>query len=165
MFTGSTAEINLSAKKFLAALGFPDDPRVPATEQFKSFMAPIIAQARMSLAGGANISDADMRAATSAAAGNIKLERTSIQGVLDAIERINTVNAVEHQKKLLAFTGADPDRQRMVFGTFGVPMEQVVPQGAVDRLRQHADNPAVHKEFDDTFHTPGLAQRVLKFRR
>jgi len=67
---------------------------------------------------------------------------------------------------VLAVTGDDKNRQRLIFPTYGVPgMEHVVPPGAVTRLREHADNPAVMKEFDDTFHTPGLAEKVLKFRR
>ena len=161
MFTGSSAEMNLSMAKLVKAAGFPGDPRIEATEQFKSYISSIVAQARQAMAGGTNISDRDMMAAERAAAGDIKLERGSIKSVLDSVERINTAMAVDHQKKLLAFTGNDPDAQRVIFGTFGLPMENIVPPAAVQRLRDNASNPQAIREFDDAFKTPGLAQRVL----
>lgn len=165
MFTGLGAEQALSIAKFKAAMGFPTDPRIKATESFKSFASPLIAQARQSLAGGANISDKDMQMAEKAAAGDVRLDRTSIEEVLGALERINTINAVEHQKKVLTYAGADPNRRQQLFGAFGVPnIEGVVPEEAVRLLRTNRDDPKVHQQFDETFHTPGLARRVLQFR-
>jgi len=164
MFTGMDADVQLSAAKAKAALGFPPDPRIAATEQFKSDMAPIIAAARSSLVGNANISNADLAAATQAAAGDIKLDRNSIMNVLNQIEKNNINEAIEHQRKVNTFAGNDPDRQRNM-ASFRLPMERIVPDWAVQRLRENADNEQAHKDFDEKYHTPGLSQRVLQYRR
>jgi len=163
-FTGSDAEIRLSTSKLLQAAGFPADPRVPATEQFRSFMAPVVAQMRQALVGGAQISNADIQMAEKAGGGQITLDRNSIKGIMDAIERINIATAVAHQNKLLTYAGNDPDRQRNIFGVIGVPMttmEQIVPQAATQKLIEHKDDPNALVEFDKAFATPGLARRIL----
>ena len=163
-FTGSDAEIKLSTSKLLQAAGFPADPRVPATEQFRSFMAPVVAQMRQALVGGAQISNADIQMAERAGGGNITLDRKSITGIMDAIERINLATAIAHQNKLLTYTGNDPDRQRNVFGVIGVPthtMQSLVPQAAKEHLFKEANDPAALAEFDATFATPGLARSIL----
>jgi hypothetical protein len=165
MFTGSDAEIKSSLNKLAQVLGFPPDPRVSATEQFKTYMAGITAQQRQALVGGANISDKDLAAASDAAGANVKLERGTILAALRAAENLNTVLAVEHQKKLEAFSLGIPARQQHIYGQFGLPMEQIVPQEAVNILRRDAADPTAHKEFDETFHTPGLSRKVLMFRR
>lgn len=165
-FTGSDAEIRLSTSKLLQAAGFPADPRVPATEQFRSFMAPVVAQMRQALVGGAQISNADIQMAERAGGGNITLDRKSITGIMDAIERINLATAVAHQNKLLTYAGNDPDRQRNIFGVIGVPqstMQSLVPSHIKERLRQGMKtDPTIAEEFDKKFATPGLARRVLE---
>ena len=164
MFTGSAANMELALGKIAAAAGFPTSDRVSATEAFKAYMSSITAQARKALVGGTNISDRDLSAAQDASAGKITLEAGSINRVLDSIERINTATAVNHQGKLQAFAGDDPNAQRAVFGVFGLPMENIVPAPAIKMLRDHADKPEVIADFDKTFKTPGLAQRILQRR-
>ena len=85
--------------------------------------------------------------------------------ILNAVEKLNTLAAIEHQKKVLTFTGDNKNAQRIMFGEYGVPaMEQVVPSVAVNALKQHyAENPGeAVQEFDTHFHTPGLALRILQ---
>src|SRR6185436_11471752 len=60
MFTGGSAEVEYSLAKLGKSLGWPEDPRIAKTEQFKAMIAPIVAQARQALVGGANISNADL---------------------------------------------------------------------------------------------------------
>jgi hypothetical protein len=163
MFTGADAEIQLSLAKMVKALGWPEDPRIAKTEQFKSMIAPVVAQARQALVGGANISNTDLSAAADAAAGKITLSRDAILRTMDALERINLQTALHHQRQVARFAGAfDPDRSAAVYDAMGVPgMEQIVPQGAVDRLKKFANDPNEHKLFDEAYHTPGLSRRVL----
>jgi hypothetical protein len=75
MFTGSSAEAQLSLKKIMSSAGFPTDPRIASTEEFRAFIKPILASARQALVGGANISDSDMKIAEAAVGGDIKLDR------------------------------------------------------------------------------------------
>ena len=165
MFTGGTANVELSMKKLAAAIGMPLDPRVNATETFKSYMAGVVAQARQALVGGANISNADLAAAERAAAGDITLERGSIKSVLDSLERINVATAVAHQQKLATLAGSDPDRQRGIYGLYGVPsMENIIPQRSVERLLANPTEETA-RQLDEAYHTPGLARRILMNRR
>jgi hypothetical protein len=160
MFTGTSGEIDLSLKKLLSGVGFPTDPRIPATEEFKAYIKPILAAARQSLVGGANISDSDMKIAEAAVGGNITLDRNSIVGILGSLERMNTAMAANHQRKVEALAGEDPQRQSVLFGTYGLPMENVVPREAIGLLKSQP-SPEVMQQFDRKYHTPGLAQRIL----
>jgi hypothetical protein len=160
MFTGSAAETNLSLKKIMSAAGFPTDPRINATEEFRAMISPVLASARQALVGGANISDSDMNIAKAAVGGDIKLDRTSIISILGALERINTATAVSHQKKLETMAGDDPQRQAALFGVYGLPMENVVPRQAIDLLRSQP-TPEVITQFNKKYRTPGLAQSIL----
>jgi hypothetical protein len=164
MFTGPTAEMELAAAKLKAKAGWPPDPRIAATEEFKSNVAPIIAAARSSLVGNANISDSDREAAREAAGGSVKLERDSILNVLTQIEKINLASALQHTQMVNRFAGNNPERQQLM-ASFRLPLENMVPDWAVQRLRENADNPDAHKDFDEKYHTPGLSQRVLQMRR
>jgi hypothetical protein len=160
MFTGSTGDMQLSLKKLMSASGFPTDPRINATEEFKSYVKPILGAARQALVGGANISDSDMKIAEAAVGGDIKLDRTSIVDILGAIERMNTAAAINHQRKVEAIAGDNPQRQATLFGAYGLPMENVVPREAVGLLRSQP-TPEVMEQFNRKYHTPGLAQRIL----
>ena len=170
MFTGSTAEVELSLKKLMASSGFPVDPRIQPTEQFRSYMANITAAARQMLAGGANISDKDLEAAEKAAGGKITLEAGSIRQIMHHLENLNTQMAIAHQGKVGIFAGDDnPQRSKMVYGTFGLPMENIVPDAAIERIQTYAKDPAKRDEaiadFNKTFRTPGLAEIVLSRQR
>jgi hypothetical protein len=160
MFTGSAGELDLSLKKLMSSAGFPTDPRINATEEFKSYIKPILAAARQSLVGGANISDSDMKIAEAAVGGNITLDRNSIVHILGSLERMNTAMAVNHQRKVETIAGDDPQRQAIMFGSYGLPMENVVPREAVGLL-QSQPTQEVMQQFDRKYHTPGLAKRIL----
>jgi len=167
MFTGPTAEMELAAAKLKAKAGWPPDPRIAATEEFKSNVAPIIAAARTSLVGNAAVSDADREAAREAAGGSVKLERDSILNVLAQIEKINLSSALQHTQMVNRFAGNNPERQQLM-ASFRLPLEQMVPDWAVQRLREldaGPDKEQAHKDFNEKYHTPGLSQRVLQMRR
>jgi len=161
MFTGTDAEFQLAKAKAKAALGWDPDPRIRATEAFKAEVAPVIAAARTALAGNANISDADMKAATRAAAGDITLDAESIKRVFNLIERINTEKVIAHNRQVRTYAGNDEDAQRGAYGRYGVDMTKVVPDWAIKRLREDQADPSAHKEFDDKYHWPGLSKIIL----
>ena len=158
MFTGSSAEINLLLKKLMASAGFPTDPRIAATEEFKSFIAPILASAR--LVGGANISYGDVEIVLAVEAGNITLDKETIPKVLAAIERMIVATAINHQKKLDGFSARDPQRQAALYSLYGLPMENIVPRDAVKLLKSQP-TPEMMDTFNKKYKTPNLAQKVL----
>jgi hypothetical protein len=160
MFTGATADMELTTKKLLASAGYSVDPRIPATEQFKAFIMPALAAARQAQSGGANISDNDMLLASKAVAGDVRLDKESIQGILDELQRVNVKAAIWHQTKVEAASGDDPQRQAYMMRAYGLPMEQIVDPDALQYLRDHP-TAAVATQFNSKYHTPGLAQQVL----
>jgi hypothetical protein len=165
MFTGSAANVQLSAKKLLAAAGFPADPRIPPTEAFKNYITGVVGSLRSQVVGTGAQSNAELQLLEKAAGSDTTLDRRSMNDILNAVEKLNTLAAIEHQKKVLTFTGDNKNAQRIMFGEYGVPaMEQVVPSVAVNALKQHyAENPGeAVQEFDTHFHTPGLALRILQ---
>jgi hypothetical protein len=165
MFTGSDAEIRLSMAKLGAAIGRPTDPRIPATEQFKSVITPIMAQLRAAVVGTGAQSEKELKTLEQAVGSDIKLDAASMRGIIKQIERINEMTAIAHQKRLQTFAGNDENDKRMVYNFYGLPMEKIVAQDKVNLLLRDQSDPAAHKEFDDYYHTPGLAQRVLATRR
>jgi hypothetical protein len=160
VFTGSSADVNLSLAKILESAGFPANPKIPATEQFKAFIMPALAAARQAQSGGANISDNDMALAAKAVAGDIKLDRASIQGILEELQRVNVKAAIWHQGKVEAAAGDDPQRQAFMLRSYGLPMQDLVDPGAIKLLRERP-TPDVIEQFNRKYHTPGLAQQIL----
>jgi hypothetical protein len=73
---------------------------------------------------------------------------------------MNTAMAVAHQGKVAAASGDDPQRQSALFGLYGLPMENVVPRGAVALLKANP-TPEMVTHFNDKYRTPGLAQKIL----
>jgi hypothetical protein len=162
MFTGIDAEFQLAKAKAKAALGWDPDPRIRATEAFKAEVAPLVAAARSSLVGNVQISNADLKAAERAAAGDITLDAESIKRVFNLLERINTEKVIAHNRQLRTYAGDDEAAQRGAYGRYGLDMTKVVPDWAVTRLRENADNPQAHKDFDDKYHWPGLSKLILE---
>ena len=165
MFTGSAANVQLSVNKLLAAAGARPDPRIAPTEAFRNYVTGILGALRPQVAGTGSQSEAELRLLEQAAGANVTLDRSSINSILDAVEKLNTAAAIEHQKKVLTFTGTNDNARRIAFPLYGVPaMEQVVPDRAITVLKQqYQQDPAkALKEFDEHFYTPGLGQRVLQ---
>jgi hypothetical protein len=165
MFTGSAAEINLSIKKLAAAAGWPLDPKIAPTEAFKNYIAGVVASLRPQIVAGGSQSNTELAALQQAAGAKSTLERDSILTILSSVKELNKIAAIAHQNKVEAVTGSDPNRQRIIYPTYGVPgMEHVVPDYAVKELRNHykEDPTAALKEFDDYFKTPGLGEKILQ---
>jgi hypothetical protein len=165
MFTGLGADLQLSTAKLLAAAGANPDPRIAPTEAFKNYISGILGTLRPQVAGTGAQSNAELQILQKAAGADLTLDRRSINDILNAVEKLNTTAAIEHQKKVLTFTGGNENAQRAAFPLYGVPaMEQVVPGVAVTALKKHyAQDPAAAiKEFDSHFYTPGLALRILQ---
>jgi len=162
MMTGSLAEQEMAVGKFLHSVGFPLKPGIVPTEQFKSYIAPILSQMRTAVVGSGPQSEKELAALQQAVGSDIKLEPGSIKGIVETMEKLNLQAALAHQKRLLTFAGNDENDRRMVMNWYSLPMEDLVPKGAIEILRRGRDNPAVRAEFDKEFHTPGLAERVLE---
>lgn len=165
MFTGTMADMQLSTSKLLASLGATPDPRIPPTEAFKNYISGILGTLRPQVAGTGSQSNAELKILQQAAGADITLDRRSMNEILNAVEKLNTTAAIEHQKKVLTFTGANENAQRVAFPLYGVPaMEQVIPGVAVAKLKElYAKDPgAAITQFDSHYYTPGLAQRILQ---
>jgi hypothetical protein len=166
MFTGPDAQIQLSTARVMNMLGAPLDPRVPATEAFKAHLASILGAMRPSVVGPGSQSEKELATLQQAVGSDFTMTRPAIERILTSIEKLNTMAAIEHQKKVLTFTGGDDkNAQRAGFGLFGVPaMERVVPQRAVDQLKElYAKDPrGTVENFDNAYYTPGLAEAVLQ---
>jgi hypothetical protein len=169
MFTGAGADIETSLTKLMGVAGFPVDPRASGTEQFKTAMAGVMAQARKGIVGPGSQSEAELALLQKSTAADAKLTPETIKATLDAAERLNLKVALQHQQQVRRFAGeTDPDRQGQVYGSWGLPtatMVDLVPQASVNKLFKYSDDPKVHKDFDNTFNTPGLSREVLRLRR
>lgn len=170
MFTGADANIKLSLSKWAAAAGVPFDPRVGNTETFRGLITPILAALRPAVVGPGAQSLPEMKLLQDAAAGNITLERKSIENILGAIEKLNARAVVQHHKALMANSRGDANVQASIFGNYELPMEQFVPPKAVQLLREQIGrDPSKARtemeEFDRDYFTPGLAAKLLKMRR
>jgi hypothetical protein len=167
MYTGPLADTNTYLAKMMAQAGFPLNPKASGTEQFKNAMVSLMAQARPAIVGAGSQSEAELRLLQQATAADAKLTPETIRAALDAAERLNMRVALQHQRMVRRFAGdTDSDRRGTVYDTYGVPnMATVVPQVHVNTLFQNSTNPQALRDFDNAFHTPGLAQQVLMHRR
>jgi len=163
MFTGILAGPKLwAAKAYAEATGQPN-PKITATEHFMTNVMPLVAQARVSLVGTNNISNQDIKDAKEAAGGRIQLEPDTIRTVLKVAEGQMLQQALQHNKKVLTYAGNEPNALQKAQGLL-VPMDQIVPQAAVEKLKANVNNPQAIKDFDEQFMYPGLANIVLRTR-
>lgn len=166
MFTGSPANMKLSLAKWAQAVGAPYDPRIDNTETFRGLITPIIAALRPAIVGTGAQSLPEFKTLQDAAAGNITLERGSIEKIMAAVERLNAYAAIQHAKVLSVNSQNDPKLRQSFFGNFELPMEKFIPPSKVELLRRSvardpASAAAEMEEFDRTYFSPGLAQRLL----
>lgn len=172
MFTGGDANIKTSLAKWAQVVGAPYNPTLTNTETFKGLIVPILAALRPAIVGPGAQSLPELQMLKDAAAGNIKLERRSIENIMNAIEKQGVLDAVNHQRTVIANAGSGPRSETMRqlwSSSFPLPMEKLVPRGAVQLLRNEAaktgGDPAKLKalkdEFDTDYYTPGLADRVM----
>ena len=171
MFTGSDANIKLSLAKWAQALGAPYNPAVSNTETFRGLIVPILAALRPAIVGPGAQSLPELKMLQDAAAGNITLDRKSIENILGTIEKQGVLDAVNHQRLVAANAGRGPRSEAMRqlwSSSFPLPMEKLVPSGAARQLRDEvakvrdpAERQKLFDEFDEDYATPGLAQRML----
>jgi hypothetical protein len=167
MYTGRSAD----AEEFLSQVmpgwvGF-DPARGTATQQFKTAMTDIMAAHRAAVVGPGSQSGPELALLQKSTAADAKLNKDTIKESIDAAERLMVKTAIAHQNQVQLYSGNfDPDRTRNVYGSFGIPgMENIVPQRAVNNLFTYRDNEQALKDFDEKYHTPGLAQRILSTRK
>jgi hypothetical protein len=172
MFTGSDANIKLSLAKWAQTLGAPYNPAVSNTETFRGLIVPILSALRPAIVGPGAQSLPELKLLQDAAAGNITLDRRSIENIMTQIEKQGVLDAVNHQRVIAANAGRGPRSEAMRqlwSSSFPLPMDKLVPRSAATQLREEAakvgDDPAklkeLYEEFDEDYATPGLAQRML----
>jgi len=172
MFTGSDANIKLSLSKWAQAAGMPYNPAVSNTETFRGLIVPILAALRPAIVGPGAQSLPELKMLQDAAAGNITLDRRSIENIMTQIEKQGVLDAVNHQRVIAANAGRGPRSEAMRqlwSSSFPLPMDKLVPRSAATQLRDEAakvgDDPAklkaLYEEFDEDYATPGLAERML----
>jgi hypothetical protein len=165
MYTGPTADVNTFLSQLLPSFPGGFDPaRGSATQQFKTAMGNVMSAARAAVVGSGAQSDKELATLQKTTAADAKLDKDTIKEALDAAERLMVKTAIAHQEQVHNYAGNfDPDRTRSVFGSFGVPgMIDVVPQPTINKLMQHSTNEQALKDFDETYHTPGLAQKLIE---
>jgi hypothetical protein len=161
--TGLGADAKVNILRVLAAAGQPVDPSISATQQFQSYVKGVYGRLRPAVIGAGPQANAEGKVLEKAAAGDISMDPDAIKAVLNSIYALNVIAAKEHQNKIAVYTNTNPNAQQYAYGTFGLKMEDIVPDSAVRVLRQHyKENPAeAIKEFNTDFRTPGLAQQIL----
>jgi hypothetical protein len=167
MYHGPFADSDTFLAKVMGSAGFPLDPKASATEQFKTAMTGVMAQARKAIVGPGAQSEGELALLQKSTAADAKLTPETIRATLDAAERLNLKVALNHQQLVRRFAGEDdPQRQAMVYGAYGVPnMVDLVPQAHVNKLFKNSDNADAHREFDNLYHTPGLSRDVMRYRK
>jgi hypothetical protein len=168
MFTGKDAKISAELAGWAQTLGLPYNPKLNNTQVFQGLIPPILAGLRPAVVGPGTQSQPEFKLLQDAAAGNITLERSSIERIMNAIEKLNHAAAVTHHRRLYANASDDNGRQ-VVFGNYGLPMDQIIPARKVERLRaeiaKHGDDQAAvaaeMEAFNKDNYTPGLAQQLL----
>ena len=159
--TGLASPVELTALKTKAALGFPPDPRIAMTERLKADLAAIAGMQRLDVVGPGAPSNKDMELLQDAAAGRITLDGKTISEVAKVAEKLQLSNALYQQRRVEQFAKENPELAEVAYARYGAQMEAVVPRAAVNALLKDANDPEAHAEFNRTFHTPGLAERII----
>jgi hypothetical protein len=166
VFSGLTGQGQLLWEKGASALGFPRDPRVVNTERLKADLAAMAGSQRLAVAGPGAPSNKDMELLQDAAAGRITLEGDTIREVSRVLEKLQLSNARYHQQKLEQFAKENPEMADKVYARYGLPMEEIASKPHVERLlKDVATDPKAIEEFNQYYHTPGLAERIIASRR
>jgi hypothetical protein len=163
MITGLGADAKVNALRLLDSLNIYSAPGIDANQQFQSYIKEVYGRLRPQVIGAGPQANAEGKVLERAAAGDVNMDPRAISAVLNSIYKLNIIAATEHQKKLATFTGNDPQGQQYVFNTFGLPMKDIIPPGAIQTFRQHykEDPQAAIMELNKSFNTPGLAQSIL----
>jgi hypothetical protein len=164
MYTGPTADVNTFLSQLLPQTPFFDPSKGAATQQFRSAMTDIVAAHRAAVVGSGAQSGPELALLLRASAADAKLDVATIKESLQAAERLMIKTAIAHQKEVHDYAGNfDPDRTRSVFSSFGVPgIEDVVPQRTITKLLPYANDKKAKDDFDETYHTPGLADKLIQ---
>ena len=112
IISGFGADNILAMQKLGAALGVVDPTAIQNTETFRSAIAPQVAAMLRSVAGTANLSNADREFAEKAAGGSIALDDGSIKRLLAIMERASRTSIEGYQRRLDAVYPDQPEFQR-----------------------------------------------------
>lgn len=176
--TGAAANERLALQKVGAYLGVANPESITNTETFRAAMQPVVAAALHATVGSSQISDADREFAAKAAAGEITLDRSSIERLINIMRAANSKIVRQFNEDLANVYPDDgsgvPRRERSLFrvpeaNAFypsaigpqqpkGVDVS-AIPQQAIIRLKANHSPQAV-ADFDEIF-GPGAATAVM----
>jgi len=170
MTVGGGATTRNILEKLGGFMGFPVGPNVKDAEIFQALMTRIYGPIRADVVGTGGQNTAEGRTLENAVAGNINLEPGTIKEVISSLRKVNEHLAAEHHKNLKILGTDDPLEQSRVYGKQGLPMESIVPIDDVRTLREMiSKDPSksreIAKQFDEAWHTPGLAEKVWNSKR
>ena len=167
VLTGLLSPVELTALKAKAAAGFPPDPRIAQTEQMRADLTALAGSRRLAIIGPGSVSEYEQKLLERAAAGNITFDEKTIREVTAVSERLALKSLINHQQKLEQFAKENPALAETVYARYSRPMEEIVPSDhpAVRRLLSNLDNPRAIQDFDQKFHTPGLALKLIERER
>jgi hypothetical protein len=126
---GAGADVRLGLQKVGALLGVTDPSKIVNTETFRAAIAPQVASVLKATAGTTNLSNADMKFAERAAAGDINLDEATITRLLDIMERAST-GAIEGHRKRLEAVYPDAEKYARERALFNVDMPAAIPTPA-----------------------------------
>ena len=130
IISGFGADNILAMQKLGAALGVVDPTAIQNTETFRSAIAPQVAAMLRSVAGTANLSNADREFAEKAAGGSIALDDGTIKRLLGIMEKASRTSIEGYQRRLDAVYPNDPayQRERAILGI--TPPQFITTEGA-----------------------------------
>src|SRR5262249_17499468 len=100
MFTGKTSDVERNLKSLFASLtGVPPDPRISATEQYKSYITGVLGTLRPQVVGTGSQSNTELNILREAAA-DPQLQPDAIEKMLSSIARLTVIAAANHNKLL-----------------------------------------------------------------
>lgn len=175
--TGAAANQRLALQKIGSLLGVADTSSITDTETFRSAMQPVVAAALHATVGSSQISDADREFAARAAAGDITLDETSIQRLINITRAANTAIVRQYNESL---DGVYPDdgthtRERALYNVPQAPQFSATPLGPQQpqmpqvnpddmQLLLSDPSPEAQAEFD-AHYGAGAAARILTGRQ
>lgn len=124
IFTGQWADNKLAMAKVSSFFGKDLDPRVTNTETFKAVVGQQVASLVKNFGSGTSITNADRDYAEKMAAGDIKVDETSIRRVLDILEKGNRGKIDRHNSMVDRVAKGTPSGSNSILGQYRVDMPE-----------------------------------------
>lgn len=152
-YAGAEGELAIK-KAFGYAFGITDE-QISNTESFKTAMQEVVLPKVKQLGTGNSISNADRDFIEKAVGANLTLNAETMKQIMGRTERMSIMKAMAYNKQVIkrmekakAEGRTPPDIPLVDIPEPSEALGLIVPQAHVDRLREHAGDPEVIKEFN-----------------